>query len=110
MGRAYLEAKGSKALLVELWVQALTEAGADAVIRRFLRRHLREVHDFIANVIRRSQADGGMRPERNPDAEAWIFLSLGLLATVGRRLGDLLESDWPDIFASRRAWMTGQPR
>jgi AcrR family transcriptional regulator len=106
MGRAYLEASGTRALLVELWVGALTEAGEDSVIRRFLRGHLRAVHGFVADVIRRAQAEGGMRSERDADAEAWIFLSLGLLATVGRRLGDLLEGDWSGIFASRRAWMT----
>jgi AcrR family transcriptional regulator len=109
MGRAYLEASGMRALLVELWVQALTEAGEDAVIRRFLRGHLREVHDFVAGVILRSQAEGGMHADRDADAEAWIFLSLGLLATVDRRLRRLVDDDWPGIFASRRAWTTGAP-
>ena len=107
MGRAYLEAKEEKAFIVALWVQALTEAGEDATIRRYLKRHLREVHDFIADVIRRAQAAGGMVRERDPDAEAWIFLSLGLLGTIGRRMGGLVENDWAKIFASRREWLTG---
>ena len=40
-----------------------------------------------------------------PDAEAWIFISIGLLGTVGRRVGSLLENDFEAIIASRRAWM-----
>ena len=45
--------------------------------------------------------------ERDPDAEAWIFISLGLLSTIDRRLGNLVGDEFDDIVASRRAWMTG---
>ena len=44
---------------------------------------------------------------RDPDAEAWIFISLGLLSTIDRRLGNLVGDEFDDIVASRRAWMTG---
>ena len=107
MGRAYLEAAESKALIVEIWVQALTEAADDEVIRRYLDRHLREVHGFVCDVMRRSQKAGGILPERDPDPEAWIFISLGLLGTITRRMPGLLDDVWPGIFASRREWMTG---
>ena len=107
MGRAYLEAKESKALIIELWVQALTEAREDPDIRRHLKAHLKEVHAYVRDVIRRSQDAGGILRDRDPDGEAWIFISLGLLGTMGRRLGGLLEDDWPKIFDSRREWMTG---
>ena len=33
---------------------------------------MREVHAFIADVIRRGQADGVLNPDRDPEAEAWI--------------------------------------
>jgi hypothetical protein len=33
---------------VTLWIQALTEAGGDEEIPSFLRRQLREVHDYVA--------------------------------------------------------------
>jgi len=107
MGRAYLESKDSKVLCAELWIQALTEASDDPEIRKLLRRQMREVHGFVADVIRRSQAAGGVFPERDPSAEAWIFISIGLLGTVGRRVGSVPDEDFEAIIASRRRWMTG---
>jgi AcrR family transcriptional regulator len=108
MGNAYLAQRGPKMLVASLWVQALTEASDDPEIRKFMRRQIREVHGYVSDVIRRSQAAGGILPDRDPSAEAWIFLSIGLLATVDRRLGGLLGDDMAGIFASRRQWMTGQ--
>ena len=107
MGRGYLAAKDKRGYIVNLWMQALTEASDDPEIRRFIRRHMREVHDFVAAVIRRAQTAGGVVPDRDPEAEAWIFISIGLLGTVGRRVGSLLEDDFEAIIASRRSWMTG---
>jgi hypothetical protein len=66
------------------------------------------VHDFVADVIRRSQEAGGIVAERDADAEAWIFISLGLLSTIDRRLSGLVGDDFDRIIASRRAWMTGR--
>ena len=108
MGRSYLTAKDKKGLVANLWIQALTEGNDDPEIRRYVRRHMREVHEFVADVIRRGQESGAIIKDRDPDAEAWLFLSIGLLATVGRRLGGLVEDDLPKIFASRREWMTGR--
>jgi AcrR family transcriptional regulator len=108
MGRSYLAARDKRGLIALLWVQALTDASEDPEIRRFIRRHMREVHIFVADVIRRAQKAGGMIAERDPDAEAWLFISVGLLATVSRRLGGIVEDDLEAIFASRRKWMTGK--
>jgi AcrR family transcriptional regulator len=107
MGRAYFAANDPKVMCADLWMQALIEASDDAEIRKFIRRQMREVHDFVSDVIRRSQVAGGVFPERDPSAEAWIFISIGLLGTIGRRVGSLLEGDFEAIIASRRAWMTG---
>jgi AcrR family transcriptional regulator len=108
IGKAYLEERGAgRVVLVDLWIQALTEAAQDPEIRRALRAQVREVHDFVAAVIRSSQKAGGVIAERDPDAEAWIFISLGLLTTIDRRLGNLVGDELEAIFASRRAWMTG---
>jgi TetR/AcrR family transcriptional regulator len=107
MGRAYLASKDTRILCAELWIQALTEASDDAEIRRFLRKQMREVHSFVSDVIRRSQEAGGIFPERDPNAEAWIFISIGLLGTVGRRVGSVPEEDFEAIVASRRRWLTG---
>jgi AcrR family transcriptional regulator len=108
ISKAYLEARAAaRIVLVDLWIQALTEAADDPEIRRALRDQVREVHAFVADVIRRAQAEGGLLEERDPDAEAWIFISLGLLTTIDRRLGNLVGDEFERIVASRRAWMTG---
>ena len=103
MGRAYLESTDSKVLCAELWIQALTEASDDPEIRKLLRKQMREVHGFVSDVIRRSQEAGGVYPDRDPSAEAWIFISIGLLGTVGRRVGSVPDEDFEGIIASRRA-------
>jgi hypothetical protein len=110
MGRAYvhLQRSGEKIMLSDLWIQALTEAGEDPKIRRYLRDQVREVHGYVAAVIRRSQAAGGILPERDAEAEAWIFISLGLLSTMDRRLGIVGDEQFERVFASRRHWLTGE--
>jgi AcrR family transcriptional regulator len=109
IGKAYLEARAAaRVVLVDLWIQALTEAADDPEIRRALREQVHEVHGFVADVIRRAQDAGGILPERDPDAEAWIFISLGLLTTIDRRLGGLVGDEFENIITSRRAWMTGR--
>jgi AcrR family transcriptional regulator len=101
---AYM-AKRSKLRLVDLWIQALTEASDDALIAKAVRQQIREVHAFLADVIRHGQADGVLHPDRDPVAEAWIFIGGGLLATIDQRLGGLLGGDLERVRASRRAWM-----
>lgn len=109
IGNAYLEARAaSRTVLVDLWIQALTEAADDPDIRRALRNQVREVHEYVADVIRRSQDSGGIIADRDPDAEAWIFISLGLLNTIDHRLGSLVAGEFDDVLASRRQWMTGR--
>jgi AcrR family transcriptional regulator len=110
IGKAYLEARASaRIVLVDMWIQALTVAADDPEIRRALREQVREVHAFVAALIRRAQENGGVFPDRDPDAEAWIFISLGLLSTIDHRLGSLVGDEFEAIVASRREWMTGSP-
>jgi TetR/AcrR family transcriptional regulator len=105
----YVSIKDAKHRLAELWMQATVEANDDPEVRRFLRRHLREVRTYVADVIRRCQAEGTVLAERDADAEAWIFVASGLLGTIGRRLGGLLdEDDLKSIRAGRKEWMTGK--
>jgi AcrR family transcriptional regulator len=108
MGTAYLSAKDRRGQLTHLWLQSLSEASDDAEIRKFVRRQLQDVHRYVADVIRQSQTAGGILPARDPDVEAWIFISLGLLGTVGRRLGGVVGDDFPRIMDARREWMTGR--
>jgi len=97
--------KKSKLRLVDLWIQALSEASGDAVIAKAVRRQIREVHDFFADVIRRGQEAGVLHAERDPAAEAWIFVAAGLLTTIDHRLGGLLGDDLERVRAARRAYM-----
>jgi AcrR family transcriptional regulator len=94
---------------VTLWIQALSEAGEDEQIRAFLRRQLREVHDYVAAAVRRAQAAGGVPADRDADAEAWIFVGAALLLSFADRLGGLLSpEDFGRMAAERRRWLTGQ--
>jgi AcrR family transcriptional regulator len=102
---AYM-AKRSRLRLVDLWIQALTEASEDEVIAKAVRAQVRDIHEFFADVIRRGQAGGVVNPDRDPVAEAWIFIAGGLLATMDHRLGGLLGGDLDRVRASRRTWMT----
>ena len=97
---------GKRLRVIDLWNQALTEAAEDRVIAAALRKQIRTVHDFFADVIRDGQARGALHPDRDPVAEAWIFVAGGLLATIDARLGGLLGEDLEAVRASRRAWMT----
>jgi AcrR family transcriptional regulator len=93
---------------VTLWIQALTEAGEDEEIRNFLRLQLREVHHYVAAAVRRAQAAGGVPADRDPDAEAWVFVGAALLLSFADRLGGLLgPDDLTRIAAERRRWLTG---
>ncbi|HUK45104.1 MAG TPA: TetR/AcrR family transcriptional regulator [Gaiellaceae bacterium] len=103
-------ARRAKLRLVDLWIQALTEASEDPPIAKALRAQVRVVHDFFADVIRQGQADGVVNPDRDPVAEAWIFVAGGLLATIDHRLGGLLGSEIDGVRASRRAWMRAEPQ
>ena len=109
IGQTALKLRRQRTLLPNLWVQALSEAGVDVVIRDHLRRQMRDVHDFIADTIRDSQAAGGVAADRDPEAEAWIFISAGLLVSVADRLGGVLgHDDFTAIAAQRYRWLTGK--
>ena len=102
-------AKGNRLRVVDLWIQALTEATEDEVIAAALRGQIREVHDFFAEVIRDGQRRGVLHPDRDPVAEAWIFVAGGLLATMDSRLVGLLGDDLQRVRESRRSWMLASP-
>ena len=106
IGRSHVSVHDCKFQMAELWVQALSEATEDPELRKHLRSHMREVHDFIADVIRQGQAQGVLNASRNPDSEAWTFLAGGVLGMVGRRIGLLNEDEVTAIRASRLDWLT----
>jgi AcrR family transcriptional regulator len=106
IARSHVSVHDCKFQMAELWVQALGEAADDPELREHLRRHMREVHDFIAGLIRQGQAEGVLNAHRNADAEAWTFLAGGVLGMVGRRIGLLDESEVAEIRAARLDWLT----
>jgi AcrR family transcriptional regulator len=107
IGKGHVSVRSPKLQLAELWVQALSEASEDPELRRHLRRHMREVHDFVANLIRRGQTQGAIAAERDADSEAWIMLAGGILGMVGRRVGLLDDKELQAIRTARLAWLRG---
>jgi AcrR family transcriptional regulator len=97
-----------KVLLPSLWMQAITEAGEDPEIARHVRGHMRAVHDYFADVLRRVQAAGGIHEARNVDVEAWIFVAGTLLVSIADRLGGPLRAeDFEAIKSERLRWLIG---
>ena len=107
IGKGHVSVRSPKLQLAELWVQALGEASEDPELRRHLRRHMREVHDFVADLIRRGQEQGAIAKERDADSEAWIMLAGGILGMVGRRVGLLDDKELQAIRTARLAWLRG---
>ena len=106
MGRGHFAVRDCRHQLSELWVQALSEATEDPELRKYLRRHMREVHGFFADLLRRGQEEGVLHADRDVDAEAWIFLAGGILGMVGRRVGLLDDTEVGRIRAARLAWLS----
>jgi AcrR family transcriptional regulator len=94
--------------LAHLWLQALTESVDDAEVRKFVRKQVQDVHHYVSDVLLRSQQAGGTLETRDVGVEAWVFISLGLLGTVGRRLGGVGGDDFAKIMSARREWLTGR--
>ena len=106
IGRSHVSVHCCKFQMAELWVQALGEAAEDPELRKHLRRQMREVHDFMADLIRRGQAEGVLHASRDADAEAWTFIAGGVLGMVGRRIGLLDDQEVASIRKSRLDWLT----
>jgi AcrR family transcriptional regulator len=107
IAKGHVSVRSPKLQLAELWVQALGEASEDPELKRHLRGHMREVHDFVADLVRRGQSQGAIAAERDADAEAWIMLAGGILGMVGRRVGLLDDKELQAIRAARLAWLRG---
>jgi AcrR family transcriptional regulator len=105
ISKGHVSVRSAKLQLAELWVQALGEASEDPELRKALRKHMREVHDFLAGLVRDGQAAGVIVAERDADAEAWIMLAGGILGMVGRRVGLLDDEELQAIRAARLTWL-----
>ena len=65
IGKGHVSVRSAKLQLAELWVQALGEAAEDPELRKAVRKHMREVHDFVAGLIRERP---GRRARSSPSA------------------------------------------
>ena len=61
-----LVARWKKALMPNLWIQGVAEAGEDREIRKHIARHMRVAHDHVAGALRRGQEAGVIPADRNP--------------------------------------------
>jgi AcrR family transcriptional regulator len=91
--------------VTDLWIQALNEAEHDETVADMLRVQVRRAHGFFVDAIRRGQEIGAIRAERDPVAEAWIWIGGGLLSTLDQKLGGLLGGDVDRIRRERSRWM-----
>jgi TetR/AcrR family transcriptional regulator len=108
IGRSFIESEVKRPLISNLWVQALAEASEDPVIRAYMKEHMREVHGYVVGIGREAQSLGSIEQERDIEAEAWIFISLGLLSMADRVLDGVMLDKWPAIRRSRLRWLTGR--
>jgi AcrR family transcriptional regulator len=108
-GRLVKKTLPLRVVMANLWMQAITEAGEDTEIRRYVRKHIRRVHNYHAGLLRRAQATGAVALDRDADAEAWMFLAGALLLSLGDRLGGLVgEREFEAIRAQRVRWLSGR--
>lgn len=110
VGPQGLRLRRQRVLMPNLWLQGATEAAGDPEIRRVVRLHMREAHAFVAGVVRRAQAAGGVPADRDAEAEAWVVLAGSLLLALADRLGGVLSAaDLAAISRERHRWLLGRP-
>lgn len=107
LGQTFLTLNATEPQNARLWTQALVERTGVAEIDAHLATLMADVHSFVKNIIETSQKAGGVLPARSPSAEAWQTISIGILGSIGQRLGDLVQRDFETILAARREWLTG---
>ena len=104
LARAYFSMSEARQI-GNLWIQTLAQASEDPELRKAMGRHIQEVQRYVEDVMRRSQRAGGVLPDRDVTAEAWLFVATGLLKTFDQRLGGVLGDDFQRVVASRRRWL-----
>jgi AcrR family transcriptional regulator len=87
-----------------LWLYAITDLAEDPKARPHVVSFTRELHGYIASMLALAQREGGISADVDPRAEAWIFLSIGLMRSLSRRLDGIVDDDFPAIMRSRASW------
>jgi AcrR family transcriptional regulator len=101
VGFAALEDENDAA---RLWLYALTDLADDPKARPHVIAFTSDVHGYIADMLTRAQEAGGIAQDLDPRAEAWVFLSIGIMRSLSRRLDGIVDRDFPAILAARQAW------
>ena len=101
VGFAALEDENDAA---RLWLYALTDLADDPKARPHVIAFTKDVHGYIASMLERAQQAGGIAADLDPRAEAWVFLSIGIMRSMSRRLDGIVDADFPAILAARQAW------
>ena len=87
IAEAHVSVRSAKLQLADLWIQALNEASEDPGVAEALRRQMRDVHDFFADVIRRGQAQGAISPTATRTRRRGSCSPAASSAWSGRRVG-----------------------
>lgn len=107
MGSAFLEMARLEPGPTQLWARSLFAPTGDAALDSHLASVMRDVLDYVTAVVAHSQAAGGIPPDRQPRAEAWLLVAVALLGIAAPRLGDLVDNDLEDVLTAHRRWLTG---
>lgn len=108
-GRAFLELVRGEPDVARMWMRGLVETTGIEVIDGHVAARMGEVHQYVARLVERSSAAGGLLPGRSSDTEAWTIVALGLLgASLGTR-GLVDDAAFDEVLATHREWITGDP-
>lgn len=87
-----------------LWLYALTDLAEDPKARPHVIAFTRDIHEYITSMLERAQQAGGISADLDARAEAWVFLSIGVMRSMSRRLDGIVDDDFPAILAARQQW------
>jgi len=87
-----------------LWLYALTDLAEDPKARPHVVAFTNDVHGYITSMLERAQEAGGIARDLDARAEAWVFLSIGIMRSLSRRLDGIVDADFPAILAARQSW------
>lgn len=87
-----------------LWLHAMTDVAEDPKAKPRVVQFTRDLHEYVTGMLERAQAAGGISEDLDPRAEAWVFLSIGVMRALSRRLDGVADADFPAIVKARQEW------
>lgn len=87
-----------------LWLHAMTDVAEDPKAKPRVVQFTRDLHEYVTGMLERAQAAGGISKDLDPRAEAWVFLSIGVMRALSRRLDGVADADFPAIVKARQDW------